>query len=84
MEARAQGVNNKSVLQSFSQSTSLLISGKNTVINFILIHVQRRILQSSNVLRQVKKKVRSEITNRRDKTNEKRFESCAQDWIVTP
>lgn len=43
------------------------------VINFTLIHVQRRILQSSNVLRQVKN-VRYEITNHWDKTNEKRSE----------
>ena len=42
------------------------------VINFTLIHVQNRILQSSNVLRQVKKP-RYEITNYWDKTNEKDY-----------
>lgn len=48
------------------------------VINFTLTHVQRRILQSSNMLRQVKKNVQYEITNHWDKTNEKRLESCAR------
>lgn len=52
MKARARDVNNKFALQSYLQSTSLLISGKNMVINFTLIHVQRRILQCSNMLRQ--------------------------------
>jgi hypothetical protein len=42
------------------------------VINFTLIPVQRRVLQSSNVLRQVEKNVRYEITNCWDKTNDKR------------
>ena len=47
------------------------------VINFTLIHVQRRILQELKCVKAGKKKRRYEITNYWDKTNEKSLESCA-------
>lgn len=54
------------------------------VINFTLIHAQKRFFTEFKCVKAgKKKKVRSQITNHWDKTNEKRLESCAQGWIVT-